>query len=254
MSSTEFVVSLTTYPKRYLSIDSVLIGILNQTYLPTEVHLNLTEEDWLKFPSSLFDHDFAFRVTINICDDLGPAKKMIPTLIRERNRPIIVVDDDLILKTDLFEKLIIEHVKFPADLIAARAHLIRRDDKGALCRYEDWEHNFKGGKLLNGELFPTSGSGMLVPPGAFHPNVSNIDLYKELSWHTDDLWYFWHMRMNSRNCRLIVGYDELNYIPGTQFYGLWNNGNRFRNDTNIKRLHEELADYITFTSRIYGEI
>jgi hypothetical protein len=238
----EFVVSLTSYPTRFRNLGTVLHGISHQTLTPYEVHLNIASEDWRHFPFSLLEEPYKFRLTINLCQDLGPGKKLIPTLLREKSRPIITIDDDLILESDLFSKLIETNLLYPEEVIASRVHYIHLSTDGYMAPYETWIHNYQGDLKTSLKFFPTSGSGMLIPAGSLDGNVTNINSYIENCWHTDDLWYFWHMKMQGTACRRILGNSQLKFIPGTQTHGLWLNGNRERNDLNILKMHTQIAD------------
>ncbi len=93
------VISLTTIPKRINKLKPTLCSILDQTRRVDEICINVPYTtlkgdiynipDWLKRLKN---------VRIKRCDkDWGPSTKLIPTLIREDHKTIIiVVDDDVI--------------------------------------------------------------------------------------------------------------------------------------------------------------
>jgi len=60
--------------------------------------------------------------------------------------------------------------------------------------------------------------------------------YKALSLHTDDLWWFVHSKRAGVITKRMAGYSKLEFIDGTQENGLWNTGNKDRNDPNLKSL------------------
>jgi protein O-GlcNAc transferase len=44
--------------------------------------------------------------------------------------------------------------------------------------------------------FPTSGAGTLYPPGIFHNDVTNRELFEKLSPKADDVWLYYMVKMN----------------------------------------------------------
>lgn len=94
---TDLVVTMTTIPSRIGMLDLVLKGLLDQDRLPARIILNIPE----------FSHreQIAYAVPphlerlqaleIRRCEDLGPATKVIPTLVAQApDQPVLVVDDD----------------------------------------------------------------------------------------------------------------------------------------------------------------
>ena len=114
------IISLTTVPERLNQnvedgFKSCLTSLCCQNYSDYEVHLNLptvykiTNEkyiipEWLNEYQKKYSHLKVYNV-----DDIGPATKIVPTLLREtENSLIIVVDDDLVYHEDM----IVEHIKY----------------------------------------------------------------------------------------------------------------------------------------------
>jgi hypothetical protein len=127
---------------------------------------------------------------INPCSDLGPGKKLIPTLKAEDSLPIIVVDDDLIFETDLTLKLMIQHHLSPNSVIASRVHKIEIESDGKLSSYSKWRKNYALSDGPASDLFATSGAGTLYKKEFFHKDVMDEATYKDLCFHTDDLWWY----------------------------------------------------------------
>ncbi len=86
------------------------------------------------------------------------------------------------------------------------------------------------------DLFATSGAGTLYKADFFHEDVTDEKLNSELAFHTDDLWWFIQSKRVGTKTKRLPGQSVLNYIDGTQEIGLWNNGNKERNDLNLKAL------------------
>jgi hypothetical protein len=237
----EHVVSLTSYPERFNTLSQTLNSLLAQRLIAKKIYLNIAQEDMSKLPDSVKDFASSGLININACENLGPGKKLIPTLKLEKSIPIIVVDDDLIFDTDLTLKLMIVHHLSPGTIIASRVHKITHTPEGKISAYNKWQKNYS---LSNGpsmDLFATSGAGTLYKAEFFHNDVTDEKAYTELAFHTDDLWWFIQSKRIGTKTKRLPGQSILNYVDGTQETGLWNNGNKERNDINLKTLIEKYS-------------
>lgn len=101
---TDVVISLTSCPKRLNDTETTLTSLLNGSLLPKSIIFNIPyvslkgEEyiipDWLLTMCKQYP-----IITINRCEDYGPATKIIPTLIKYKDVPdqkIIYLDNDQI--------------------------------------------------------------------------------------------------------------------------------------------------------------
>jgi len=229
-------ISLTSHPARFATLHISLDQLLNQQLIPKKIYLNIAQSDISKLPTRIKELESGGVLKINSCSDLGPGKKLIPTLKLEENLPIIVVDDDLFFETDLTMKLLVQHHLSPKNVVANRVHKIIYEANGSIASYSKWIKNYS---LSNGpasDLFPTSGAGTLYKKEFFHPDVMDEESYKALSLHTDDLWWFVHSKRAGVITKRMAGYSKLEFIDGTQENGLWNTGNKDRNDPNLKSL------------------
>ena len=234
--SWDHVISLTSHPARFATLHIALDQLLNQHLIPKKIYLNIAQSDISKLPTRIKELESGGVLKINSCSDLGPGKKLIPTLKLEENLPIIVVDDDLFFETDLTMKLMVQHHLSPKNVVANRVHKIIYEANGSIASYSKWIKNYS---LSNGpasDFFPTSGAGTLYKKEFFHPDVMDEESYKALSLHTDDLWWFVHSKRAGVITKRMAGYSKLEFIDGTQENGLWNTGNKDRNDPNLKSL------------------
>jgi hypothetical protein len=238
----QFHLSFTSYPARFTKLLPLLESIRAQILKPTKVTLTVSESDFLNMPSSLKQELDSYKIDVLRFADIGPGKKLIP-LLASQELPIIVVDDDLILPPDLTLQLMIQHQLFPKAIIASRAHLVSRADSGALLPYAAWEKQVTHVNGPQGNLFATSGAGTLFPQNCLHTDVLDLDSYRQLALHTDDLWWHIHARRKGTLTRRVPGLRDLNFVPETQEHGLWNSGNKERNEENLKLLVERYGDY-----------
>jgi hypothetical protein len=236
-----FILSLTSHPARFDALALALPELKKQVLQPTEIILNIAHDDMKQLPQSIRDLAATGYIVINECADLGPGKKLIPTLKLYPGMPIIVIDDDLILTPDLTLQLMLEHRLYPDSIIASRVHRVTYASDGSLEPFSAWE---KASDALSGptfDLLATSGAGTLFPAGSLHPEALDEARYIELAFHTDDLWWYFQGRRIGTAVRRLPGYRSLDFIPETQEVGLWQTGNKDRNDINFKKLVDEIG-------------
>lgn len=232
----EHVVSLTSHPERFDTLSQTLNSLLAQRLIAKKIYLNIAQDDISKLPAYVKDFASSGLININACENLGPGKKLIPTLKLEKALPIIVVDDDLIFDTDLTLKLMIVHHLSPGTIIASRVHKITHTPEGEISAYSKWQKNYSLSTDPSMDLFATSGAGTLYKADFFHVDVTDEKTYSELAFYTDDLWWFIQSKRVGTKTKRLPGQSVLNYIDGTQEIGLWNNGNKERNDVNLRAL------------------
>jgi hypothetical protein len=237
----EHVISLTSHPARFNTLNQTLNSLLTQRLIAKNIYLNIAQEDLGKLPDSVKDLASSGLIKINTCENLGPGKKLIPTLKLEKSLPIIVVDDDLIFETDLTLKLMIAHHLSPGNIIASRVHKIIHTPEGKISAYINWQKNYSLSDGPSMDLFATSGAGTLYKAEFFHSDVTDEKTYSELAFHTDDLWWFIQSKRVGIKTKRLLGQSILNFIDGTQDDGLWNSGNKERNDLNLKALIERYS-------------
>ncbi|MSX85472.1 MAG: hypothetical protein F2748_03395, partial [Actinobacteria bacterium] len=96
----KYVLSFTSFPARFAFLPELIPSITNQTLPPKEIHLNIAKSEISQLPQSLRNHLEVAGIKIFEVSDIGPGKKLIPTLNRT-DLPVIVIDDDLIIDPDL---------------------------------------------------------------------------------------------------------------------------------------------------------
>lgn len=238
----KFVVSLTSHAPRFHALAQVLEGLKSQVLQPQSILLNIANEEISALPEkvkALADEGF---IEIVGTDDLGPAKKLIPTLQSHKDLPIITIDDDLEFDSELCLHLMVQHYLFPKAIIASRVHQVTMNSDGAVNRFDQWNKQYLESEGPAADLMPTSGAGTLYPPHSLHPDATDGDLYRQLSNFTDDLWWYFQGRRNGTLVRRISGFSDLNFVESTQEAGLWKNGNLERNESNLLNLLEKYGN------------
>jgi hypothetical protein len=113
-------VSLTTIPSRFRSIHNTIDSLLNQTYLPTKIYIQLSKQYTLRFNGETIPESEITKlkdyykgnelININILEeDYGPGSKLLGMLHIEELTPqgyIIIVDDDRVYNKTIINTLV----------------------------------------------------------------------------------------------------------------------------------------------------
>jgi len=236
MTVSNFVLSLTSYGPRFKFLFQTFQGIKRQSLQPTIIQLNIdiTEKNnYLKYHEKLSQ---IFDFQVNYMENLGPGKKLIPAIEHYPDYCIVTVDDDLQLDDQLFLELWKNHEKEPSAIIATRWHKPRFLPCGYLAPYEEWE--FDSDQMsISDHPFVTAGSGALFPPSSLAIEVLDRKKYLDLSFSTDDVWYWYHAILNQTPVIRIEGFSELKYTKYSQENTLyWDGNSAVFNDLNIRSL------------------
>lgn len=231
------VVSLTTYSKRVHDVYLTIESLRQQTVLPNEVVLWLSEEEFNSenIPQTL-KRLISSGLTIKFCKDFKSYKKIVPSITEHPNSIIITIDDDIIYPHDFIELLVLSHSLERAAIIGNRGHHITFGRHG-INPYKEWIFEAQED---SDNLFLTGAGGILYPPGALHSDVLNDDLFMSLCPRADDVWLFAMARMNKTKikfARYRRSYSQYIEIPFNEDIGLnKHNVTGFGNDVQIKNL------------------
>lgn len=185
----EIIVSLTTYGNRlydvYLTIESIMQG----TVKPNRIVLWLQEDmRAIKLPIYL-QNQINRGLEVSYCKDIKSFKKLIPTLQKYPDATIIAIDDDVLYKEDIVEKLLYAYINNPRSIYANRVHRIVLGSDGTPVRYNDWAWS-KGTNTPSTLNFFTGVGGVLYPAHCFTSEVLNEQAFMRLCPHADDIWFY----------------------------------------------------------------
>ena len=189
----ELLVSLTSYYKRFDTLPLVLDSLQRQTIKPDKIELWIENKDIKFLPKKISKFK---NIIVRVCEnDLFSYKKIIPALIENQNRFIVTFDDDIIYSSKTLEQLINKAKIYPEDIIANRVHKMKILNN-VPDNYNNWNLNNTDNHSLN---FFTGVGGVLYPPNCFYKDITNIEYFKELCPHNDDIWLNWMVRLNKKN-------------------------------------------------------
>lgn len=210
------VVSLTTYPGRIHTVDSVIKSLLMQKYKPNKIILWLAEEQFPnrenELPSELLDLR-RYGLDICWCKDIRSYKKLIPTINLFPDSLIITADDDVIYSRNMVKYLVRAAADMPDCIHCHRATMFKKKDDG-------WEivpggYSFYHKPSYKNKLVGCA--GVAYPPHVLDEDVDREDLFMNLAPTNDDLW-FWLMGVkHGTKCNVVPhSIRRVATVPGSQ--------------------------------------
>jgi len=235
----ELIFSLTSYPKRFGVLRYVLISLLNQTISPDRIILWIYKKDFEELPVSVTELERQGIFIFLLEEDWKSYKKIIPAIELYPDAIIITFDDDILYKPTVAEELV-EYHRINGGIVAQRAHLLQVNQNGEIMPYKTWLEKTpaKGGYEANSAfVFPTSGAGVLYPPGCFDPRVLDMDLAFRICPTADDVWLYFMALLKGSKASLIGDRDFIDINPAPED-SLWAINSKGENDRQIANLIE----------------
>lgn len=203
LSHPSLVVTLTSYGRRVTkTLPYVLASLLVQTKRPDRIILWLDNTSFspASLPKRLSVMRDKYGVEVYFCEDIRSYKKLIPSLKLCPDDILVTVDDDLLYRRRLLEKLYEAHLETPGMRLCALAHQPVVEN-GKFVPYRKWRHNITNHTAM--PIFPLGGAGTLYPPHSLYSDVTDKSLFMHLAPQADDVW-FWAMGvMAGTKTRLI---------------------------------------------------
>lgn len=244
-SHPRIIVSLTSYKKRFNTLDICIKSILNQTMRPDRLILYLSkEEKYEDIPESVKKLE-KYGLEIKFVDqDLKPHKKYYYAMKEFPNDVVITIDDDVIYDKHLIEYLWESHIRFNKCVIATRAHQILFDKDGKRKPYKEWNWCSKVEDTPKMDLVATGVGGILYPPNLLDKKLLDSEKKIKEYINVDDLWLK-NIEVLSNIATVICKKGivlEKNRIdlPNTQTTALTNiNVTKNNNDIALEKLDQE---------------
>ncbi len=234
----QFIISLTSYPARINIIHKTIESLLNQTFKVDKIILWLAESQFLNkekdLPNNLLNLTQNTNFEINWCEDIRSYKKLIPTLKMYPNDVIITCDDDVIYEKDCIEKLYKAYKEQNNVVWCHRGHYITTT-KNQINTYSKWIKCINYNKPCY-NILQTGVGAVLYPPNCFYKDILDKNLFLNLAYDTDDLW-FWAMTvLNDYKIGVIKNnIPYINEIIPNNSNTLWSK-NKVENDIKIKQI------------------
>lgn len=247
-----FVISLTSYPRRIEGSIKTLNSIFSQNEDNIKVVMWLTYEEFPRglesVPTSIKEL-LGDRFSIRWCHNLLAYNKLIPALKEFPEKIIITIDDDVIYPENWLKATLDAYMIDPEAVHGHRCRVITFTENGEIANYTDWEKS-PNQYDPNKNYFITGMAGALYPPGAFAEALMDEKIFMRICKYNDDIW-FWAMEvLNETRIRPVKNGAGWNYdkrIPGSQDVCLWKENQAGRNDRmmqNVLRQFPELKKYL----------
>lgn len=200
----DLIVSLTSFPPRFGTLDLTIKCLLMQDVSPDKVILWVAEGDDAKLPVSVTSLTHDMRFEIKTCQDMGSYKKLIPTLTQFPDAFIVTADDDIYYAGNWLNTLLKKWNGNYREVIAHRVHRIKMASPDKPMPYNNWDMNIMSNESSD-YYFATSGAGMLFSPQSFDSRVLDEEAFLKLCPNADDVWFFWMLHLNGKTIRKTDG-------------------------------------------------
>ncbi|WP_406735721.1 glycosyltransferase family 2 protein [Thioclava sp. GXIMD4215] len=205
------IVSLTSYPPRFGSLEITLRSILTQSVAPDEVILWLEPGHEEQLPPAIRALP---GLSIRSHEFLRSYMKIIPTLLAYPEATIVTFDDDVYYPRDWLERLVEAAKASPRQIMVHRAHRFTVRD-GQPLPYGAWQKNISETESA-ADVFLTGVHGVLYPPHSLYKDVTRKELFMTLAPMADDVWLYWMARMQGTLIRHVGGRTRIIEWPGSQ--------------------------------------
>ena len=191
----DFIVSLTTFPKRIHTIKYTLYSIFMQDLAPKKVVLTLSKEEFsdeLSLDEIMRFKKYGLEI-LWIENNLYQYNKIIPALQTYKNEVIISLDDDIFYPQGLLSGLFNAHLKNKNIIWVQRARIINISNN-KIHSFSSWKlikkNDIKNQENPRFDLLIEGVGGVLYPPNALYKDVIDSEKFMKLSPKADDLWLF----------------------------------------------------------------
>lgn len=230
MTDKTVIISMTSYPARIKSVGLVWYSIISQITASMDVHcvLVLAKPEFPLLDKSLpedlqllIEHNY---IEVIWCEhNTKSHKKLMPTLTKYPDNPILVIDDDQLRTSDWLSNFLSDHYKYPNDVLAGIIHFRL---VGKTFKYKTISNNERGQIIQNGRSANGRG-GTLYPAHTFtHPAFFDENLYMKLSPTSDESWQFYFLHNAGIHPRALTKYTSDKHLVVTESNdlptALWN--------------------------------
>jgi len=170
----KIIVSLTSYPSRYIFLPDFIDYIRNQTFSINNLYLSLYKSDIKYYNLNISE----LKIT-SVNKNLRGHLKYFYSMISNRNYAIILLDDDIGYSKDTFESLYNVYIENPNIISGRRVHLMTFKKNGELKSYFKWVWQYKLIKNANFNVTLTNVGGTIFPPDILNINEELIPTINE---------------------------------------------------------------------------
>lgn len=230
------IVTLTSYAARFPTLHLTLRCLLTQSVRPDRVILWLSPDDLRRLPKAVRALEGA-GLEIRETEDLRSYTKIIPALRAFPDAVLVTADDDVHYERHWLRALLGTWSGAADQIVCHRAHRFTLQKDGTVAPYESWPHDIREEPRPD-LIFPTGVGGVLYPPGALAPEVTDAASFLELAPRADDLWLYWMGRRAGSLYCIVKDRQKLVVWPNSQAASLYAGNAQTGNDFQIGPLVE----------------
>lgn len=222
------IVSLTSTSKRIHMCRATLISLATQQYTPDKIILNLSREPYLN-DRGIYQDDILDYLTNSIpchlknileirwVENIGPYRKLIPTLQQASYDDIIITaDDDIFYDSQWLKLLIYNFNPIHKKIHAGRVRKIYNSNFNRPTGYIYWPI-VKEEEVLESNWIITYGGGAVLYRGWFSDELLNDTRFLDLAPTADDLWYSKICKLSNLQVKVIPkALDQLIFFTHNQ--------------------------------------
>jgi len=202
----KLIISLTSFPKRFKTLNLTLITLINQSVMPYKVVLWIYKKDYKYLPKNILNLQNKVFLIKKLDKDIKSYKKLIPAILNFPKKFILTADDDVYYPYKWSEKIFNSYDSSKKEIIGHRGHLINFNKYHKIQPYQKWKHNIKY-KFSNKNIFLTGVGGILYPPNSFHKDYNKDKIYTKICDNADDIWFHFMARLKNYKFKVLNYYN-----------------------------------------------
>ena len=171
---TKIIVSITSYPKRFVFLTDLMHFIRNQTFHINKVIFFIYKDDLKYYKLDIKDVEI-----ISTEKNLKPHLKYYYAMSMFRDYAIITLDDDTGYSKDTFGTLFNAYIEDPNVICGRRSHLMTFKNNGELKPYLKWVYEQKIINITDFNIVLTNVGGTIFPPDILNINQNILPIINE---------------------------------------------------------------------------
>jgi len=244
LNNETLIISMTSYPPRINFVKISFDSIIKQKIDPTLYHcvlvLSITEfiNKELDLPKDLLNLVYSEGIEIIWYNkNIKSHKKIIPTLKKYPNNPILIVDDDTLRNEGFIQTFLDDHKKFPNDIIFGYTDVIFTKEYKFVSKKKFKKNEYILARPANGL------GGTLYPPHTFKDKrFFNEEIFMKLTPNSDESWQWCFLIMENKSFRKLSKNFAIKQIRHSQKISLYKE-NKNKYNIIIKKLYDYFPEF-----------
>ena len=244
LNKNTLIISMTSFPPRIKFVKLSFISIIKQKIDPTLYHcvLVLSNSEFLNkeldLPKDLLSLIYSEGIEIIwYYKNIRSHKKLIPTIKKYPNNPILVVDDDTLREEGFIQTFLNDHLKYPNDIIFGYSRFVFTENYKFVHKDKIKENEYILARPSNGL------AGTLYPAHTFtDKRFFDEDIFMKLSPSSDESWQWCFSIIENKNFRKLSKNFPIKTIPNSQNITLYKE-NKKKYNIITKKLYEYFPEF-----------